>query len=95
LELIFLKPRLLCEVQIFPNTFVPITKLSLEGCYLHYFVVLEQIVALIIYIVPDHVFALLFPTRFEILAPSWAIFNGPTHLICFLTLERSMVLDWT
>jgi hypothetical protein len=33
-------------------------------------------------------------TELEILAPYWAIFDIPTHLIFALAWERSMVLDW-
>jgi hypothetical protein len=39
-------------------------------------VVLEQIIALLVDLVPDHVFVPLFPTRLEIMAPFWAIFGG-------------------
>jgi len=55
--------------------------------------VLEQIVALFVDLVLGLVSILLLFIGIKIMAPSWAISNASTHLICFLTLERSMVLD--
>jgi hypothetical protein len=55
--------------------------------------VLEQIVALMVDPISDHVSTPLFRTRLEILAPSWAIFGAPTHMIFFLALEKYVVLD--
>jgi hypothetical protein len=57
--------------------------------------VLEHIVALLVDLVIDPIFAPLLPIGLEILAPSWAIYGAPAHLISSLSLERSMVLDWT
>jgi len=63
--------------------------------YLHYFVVLEQIVAHLTNLVLAPIFAPLFPPRLEIMAPFWAIFNTFAHLISSLALERFVVLYWT
>jgi hypothetical protein len=57
--------------------------------------VLEQIVAFLVDVVPDPISILLLLIGLQILAPSWAIFGVPAHLISSLFLERSMVLDWT
>jgi hypothetical protein len=62
----------------------------LKVTYLHYFVALEQIIALLVDLVPDHVSILLFLARLEIMAPSWAISGGPAHLISSLALKKSM-----
>jgi hypothetical protein len=63
--------------------------------YLHYFVVLEQIVAHLTNLVPTPIFAFLLPHGLEIVALFWAIFNTFAHLISSLILERFVVLYWT
>jgi hypothetical protein len=45
--------------------------------------------------ISNHVSTPFFPTRLEILAPSWAIFGVHAHLISFLALEKIVVLDRT
>jgi len=57
--------------------------------------VLDQIVVLLVDLGPGPTFALLMPTKLEILAPSWAISSILAHLISTPTWERSMVLDKT
>jgi hypothetical protein len=57
--------------------------------------VLEQIVALFVDLVLGLVSTILLLVGIKILTPSWAISSASTHLICSLTLERSMVLDYT
>jgi hypothetical protein len=55
--------------------------------------VLEHIVTFMVDLISDHVSTLLFHTRLENLAPSWAIFGAPTHMISSLALEKYVVLD--
>jgi hypothetical protein len=57
--------------------------------------VLEQIVALMVDLVLNPISIPPLLTRLEVMAPSWAIFGAPAHLISSFALERSMVLDWT
>jgi hypothetical protein len=47
LERVLEEPKILCVVQIFPNTFVHVVKLGLEGSILSYVVLPEQIIVLI------------------------------------------------
>jgi hypothetical protein len=57
--------------------------------------VMEQIVVLMVDLVLDPISTPPLLTRLQIMAPSWAIFGAPAHLIFSFALERSMVLDWT
>ncbi len=67
----------------------------MEVAHLHYYVVLEQIVAHQANLVPPHVSALLLPLGLKIEVPFWVIFSVFAHLISFLALERFSVLHWT
>jgi hypothetical protein len=82
LKLVLEEPRLLCAIQIFPNTFVHVAELSLEG----------NIPSLFCGARIDPMSAPLLVVELEILAPSWAISNVPTHLMSTLTWERFVVL---
>jgi len=55
-------------------------------------VVLEQSFALLVYLVPDLISILVLPSGFEIMVPSWAIFNALAQLISSFALERYVVL---
>jgi hypothetical protein len=55
--------------------------------------VLEYIVVLLVDLGLGLVFVSLLPVELEILAPSWAIFSDPAHLISILAWEIFMVLD--
>jgi hypothetical protein len=58
-------------------------------------VVLEQIIVLLVDFGLDFVFDPQLVVELQILAPFWAIFDAPTHLIFDPTWERSMVLYQT
>jgi hypothetical protein len=53
----------------------------LKVTYLHYSLVLEHIVVLLVDLGPNFVSTPLLSIQLEILAPSWAILDAPTHLI--------------
>jgi hypothetical protein len=74
---------------------VHVAKLGLEGRILHYFMVLEQIIILLVDMGLSFIYAPLLAAELEILVPSWAFFNVPTHLMFTRAWERSMVLDKT
>jgi hypothetical protein len=67
--------------------------LVLKVAYLHYSVVMQQIVKLLVDPSQNHVYVLLLAIELETLVLSWAIFNAPTHLIFVPTWERLVVLD--
>jgi len=92
LKLIFEELILLCEVEIFPKMFVPIIELGFKGSYLHYFVVLEQIVAHMVDLVLAFISAIPLLHELAIVVPFWAIFGAPSHLISSLDLKRFVVL---
>jgi hypothetical protein len=56
---------------------------------------LEQIIVLLVDFGLDFVFDPQLVVELQILAPFWAIFDAPTHLIFDPTWERSMVLYQT
>jgi hypothetical protein len=72
--------------------FVPRIELGLKGSYLHYFVVLEQIVAHMVDLVLAFIFVIPLFHELEIVAPFWAIFGAPSHLISSLDLKRFAIL---
>jgi len=82
----------LCAFQIFPNIFVHVAELGLEGNIL-YSMVLEQIVAFLVDLIPGLVYVPLLRAKIKILAPSRAIYGVPSHLIYALFLEKYVVLD--
>jgi len=55
--------------------------LVLTIAYLHYFMVLKQIVVPLVDLSPGLISLPLLHVGLKILAPSWAIYNAPTHLI--------------
>jgi hypothetical protein len=64
--------------------------------YLHYFVVLEQIVVPLMDPGPSLVFVPLLVVEFDIMAPSWeAFFDVHAHFIYVFAWERLVVLDQT
>ncbi len=65
----------------------------MKVAYLHYYMVLEQIVVLLVDLGLGFIFAPLLPIELEILAPSYAIFNAPTHMISTPTWEGFVDLD--
>jgi hypothetical protein len=67
--------------------------LVLKVGYLHYFVVLEQIVVLLVDLGPSLISTPLMVAKLEILIPSWAISNALAHLISTFAWERFVVLD--
>jgi hypothetical protein len=54
---------------------MPITNLVLKATYLHYSVVMEQIIGLMVDLGQNPIFAPLLTIVLEIVAPSWAIFD--------------------
>jgi hypothetical protein len=58
--------------------------LVLKVAYLHYFMVLKQIVELLVDQGPNLVSAPLLTSELELLALAWAFFRAPTHLISTL-----------
>jgi len=69
--------------------------LVLKVAYLHYFVVLEQIIVFMVDLGLGFISIPLLAIKFEIMAPSWAIFDALPHLISTFAWERSVVLDQT
>jgi hypothetical protein len=69
--------------------------LVLKVAYPHYSVVLEQIIILLVDLGLGYIYVPLVAVELEILAPSWACSNVPTHLISIPTWERCMVLNKT
>jgi hypothetical protein len=67
--------------------------LVLKITYLHYYVVLEQIIVLLVDLGPSLVYAPLLPIKLEILALSWSISSAPAHLIFTPTWEKYVILD--
>jgi hypothetical protein len=67
--------------------------LVLKVAYLHYFMVLEHIVILLVDLGLGRVFTLLLLVGLEIIASSYAIFGAPAHLISALAWERFVALD--
>jgi hypothetical protein len=65
----------------------------LKATYLHYFVVIEQIVVFMVDLGQNHVHVLLLTIELETLAPSWAIFDALAHPIYVPTWEKWVVLD--
>jgi hypothetical protein len=61
--------------------------------YLNYFVVMEQIVVLLVDFNQNLVYAPMLTVQLETLTPSWAIFDGPTHLTFAPTWEKWVVSD--
>jgi hypothetical protein len=55
--------------------------LVLKVTYFHYSLILEYIVVFLVDLGPCLIFAPMLPTEFKIMAPSWAIFGVPAHLI--------------
>jgi len=55
--------------------------LVLTIAYLHYSIVLEQIVVPLVDLSPSFISPPLLHVRLKILAPSWAIYSAPAHLI--------------
>jgi len=69
--------------------------LVLKVAYLHYSMVLEQIIILLVNPSLGFIYAPLLATELEILAPSWAFSDVSTHLMFTPTWKGSMVLDKT
>jgi hypothetical protein len=69
--------------------------LVLKVTYLHYYVVLQHIIILLVDLNLGPISTPLLVVEIEILAPSWAIFGAPTHLISTPTWERCLVFDQT
>jgi hypothetical protein len=67
--------------------------LVLKVAYLHYYMVLEQIVVLLVDLGLGHVSTLFLYVGLLILVPSWAIFGVFTHLIFAFAWGRYVVLD--
>jgi len=55
--------------------------LVLKATYLHYFVVMEYIIVLLVDPGQNHVFVLLLVAKLETLTPFWSISNVPAHPI--------------
>jgi len=64
--------------------------LILSG-HFHFFVVLELIIAHKANLVLPPTYVPLVPLELEIMAPFWAMFFAPAHLIPSLALKKSMV----
>jgi len=93
LELVPKELKLLCAIQIFLNTFVPIVELGLEGSIPSLFCGTGTYCCTF-----DgsrsKSYILLLVVELDILAPFWEAFsNVPTHLIYALSWERSVVLE--
>jgi hypothetical protein len=54
--------------------------LALKATYLHFSMVMEDIVVLLVDSGPNLTFVLMLTSKLKILAPSWAIFDAPIHL---------------
>jgi hypothetical protein len=67
--------------------------LVLKATYLDYSVVMEQIVVVLVDFGQNLVSTPLLTIELETLAPSWAIFDVPTHLTFAPTWEKWVVLD--
>jgi hypothetical protein len=67
--------------------------LVLKATYLHYSMVMEQIVVLIVDPGQNPIYVPLLIVEFETLTPSWAIFDAPTHLTSVHAWEKLVVLD--
>jgi hypothetical protein len=67
--------------------------LVLKVAYLHYSMVLEQIVVLLVDLGLGPISTPFPLARLQILAPSWAIFGVFTHLISTFAWGRYVVLD--
>ncbi len=63
----------------------------LKATYLHFFMVMEQIVILLVDPIPNPISTPLMTTKLETLAPSWAIFDVPIHLTFVLAWEKLVV----
>ncbi len=93
MELVLDEPTFMCVVQNFPNTFVPIAKLSLEGSIPSLFCGTRTYCCISGGFSPYFVSILLLHIKLEILVPSWAFSTVPIHLISTFAWERNVVLD--
>jgi hypothetical protein len=67
--------------------------LVLKAKYLHYSMVMEEIVELLVNHDQNPIFAPLMITKLETPTPFWVIFDTPTHHTFVLAWENLVILD--